>query len=350
MNEGLLPLDTLTERQRQVLRLVVQEYVQTAQPVGSSGVANRYELGLSPATIRNELAALERLGLLTHPHTSAGRVPTDLGYRFFVHHLVSNSALTAEEQDAIRRQFSVLPQDVEEWLRGGTSILARTSQSAALATAPRTSQCRYKHVELVHIQGTKALLVLVLQEGAVKQQLLDLDPPMEQGELSRLSNELNDQLNGLDAAQVAQHDRQLSPFARQVAEVVAAVMQRLDQNNNGPIVRNGLAEMLAAPEFADNASVRRFVRVLEEPALLGQIADSLPQTASLRVVISGDGHYEDLHDVSLVLARYGLDDRATGIVGVVGPVRMPYARTIGAVRLVSGLMSEKVEEMYGSTT
>lgn len=346
MHDEPLTIDSISERQREVLRIVIQEFVQTAQPVGSAGIVGRYDLGVSPATIRNDLAALERMGLLTHPHTSAGRVPTDLGYRFFVHYLLASLDLTPEEQTAIRRQFHHALPEVDQWLRTGTTILARTAQGAAVATAPRTIRCTFKHMELVHIQGTKVLLVLVLQEGAIKQQLLDLDQPMEQSELSRISNELNDQLVGLDGGGIAVTATRLTPFAAQVAGLAAETMRRLEQHTGGVVFRDGLAEVLSAPEFAEGENARRIVRVLEEPALIEQIAAGLPGDA-VHVVIAGDGRYDDLRDVSLVLSRYGVGDRVSGLLGVIGPVRMRYGRTIGAVRFVSDLMSEKLEEMYG---
>ena len=347
MHDEPLTIDSISERQREVLRIVIQEFVQTAQPVGSAGIVGRHELGVSPATIRNDLAALERMGLLTHPHTSAGRVPTDLGYRFFVHYLLASLELTPEEQALIRRQFHHAPPEVDQWLRTSTAVLARTAQSAAVATAPRTIRCTFKHMELVQIQGTKVLLVLVLQEGAVKQQLLDLDQPMEQHELSRISNELNDQLAGLDSAGIALSAPRLTPFAAQVAGLAAETMRRLEQYVGGVLFRDGLAEVLSAPEFAEGESARRIVRVLEEPGLLEQIAEGLPGSDAVHVVISGDGRYAELRDVSLVLSRYGVGDRVSGMLGVIGPVRMRYGRSIGAVRFVSDLMSEKLEEMYG---
>lgn len=344
-----LPIEAISERQREVLRIVIQEFVQTAQPVGSAGIVGQYDLGVSPATIRNDLAALERMGLLTHPHTSAGRVPTDLGYRFFVHYLLANLDLTPEEQAAIRRQFGHGPQEVDQWLRTSTSVLARTAHSAAVATAPRAVRCTFKHVEMVHIQGTKVLLVLVLQEGSVKQQLLDLDQPMEQNELSRVSNELNAHLSGLEAGGIAKSTAKLTPFARQVAELATAIMRRIEQHEGGLLFRDGLAEVLSAPEFSESENARRIVRVLEEPGLIEQIAESLPGSDSVHVMISGDGRYAELRDVSLVLSRYGVSDRVSGLLGVIGPVRMRYGRSIGAVRLVSDIMSEKIEEIYGGS-
>lgn len=348
MADDLLHVDALTDRQRRVLRIVIQEYVETAQPVGSAGIVAHYELGVSPATIRNELAALEKLGLLTHPHTSAGRVPTELGFRFFVRHLLAEPALLPVEQDSIRQQFRQARQEVDQWLRISTSALARASHGAALATAPRSSRCRFKHMELVHIHSTKVLLVLVLQEGAVKQQLLDIDQEVDQGELSRISNELNAHLEGSDAGSIAAAAARLSPFARQVALLVTDAMQRLDDQGSGPVFRDGLADMLRLPEFAEGQNVRKIVQVLEQPNLLEQIAGQYAERNAVHVVIAGDGRYDELRDVSIILARYGAGDRVSGLLGVIGPVRMWYDRSIGAVRFISDLMSEMVEDIYGA--
>lgn len=348
MADDLLPFDALTDRQRQVLRIVIQEYVETAQPVGSAAIVSEYDLGVSPATIRNELAALEKLGLLTHPHTSAGRVPTELGFRFFVRRLLAEPALLPVEQEVIRTQFREARQEVDQWLRISTAVLARASHGAALATAPRSARCRFKHMELVHIHSTKVLLVLVLQEGAVKQQLLDINEEIDQGELSRISNELNAHLQGCDASAVIAHAGGLSPFSRQVAVLVMDAMQRMDDQGSGPVFRDGLADVLRLPEFAEGENVRKIVQVLEQPNLLEQIADQYAQHNAVHVVISGDGRYDQLRDVSIVLARYGSGDRVSGLLGVIGPVRMWYDRSIGAVRFVSDLMSEMVEDIYGS--
>lgn len=337
----------LSERQRRLLNIVIQEYVQTAQPVGSTAIAQSYEMSVSPATIRNDLAALEREGLLTHPHTSAGRVPTDAGYRYFVQNLLREAELSSVERHDIRLQFSLARQELDQWLRMSTSVLARTSQNAAWATAPRATKARYKHMELVAIHDTKVLLVLVLQEGTVKQQLLDLDQPMEQSELSQTSNELNDYLFKADAATVMTKYDVLSPFARQVARLVAEIMQRIDSQYGDQIFRDGLAQVLDAPEFAGNDNMRRIVQVFEQRSLLTQVLDEYADNADVQVVISGDGRYAELQDISLVIGRYGASDRGTGVLGVIGPLRMPYGRTISAVRFVAALMSEMVEEIVG---
>jgi heat-inducible transcriptional repressor len=339
--------ENLTERQQRLLRIVVQEYVQSAQPVGSNSIAANYQLGVSSATIRNDLALLEREGLLTHPHTSAGRVPTELGYRYFVQFLMADEELPSEERREIRVQFGQVRQEMDQWLRLSTSVLARTTQAAALATAPRTHTSRYKHLELVAIHGCKVLLVLVLQEGAVKQRLLDVDQPMEQHELSRFSNELNEHLVGKSGAEIARSYALLSPFAKQVAFLVADVMERADRRSASQMYRDGLAQILDAPEFVEGDNVRRIVQVFEEQSLLEQVVNEYADSGDIHVVISGNGRFAELRDMSLVLARYGVIDHATGLLGVVGPLRMSYGRTMGAVRFVAALMSEMVEDIYG---
>lgn len=339
--------DELAERRRRILNIVIQEYVQTAQPVGSGTIAQNYDLGVSAATIRNDLAFLEEEGLLTHPHTSAGRVPTDAGYRYFVQHLLTESELPQDERRAIRVQFKQARQELDQWLRLSTSVLARTSQSAALATAPRSAKSHFKHLELVGIHDTKVLLVLVLQDGTVKQQLLDLDKPMEQRELSQVSNELNDHLTRANTETITSKYGLLSPFARQVAVLLCEIMERIDSLVSGQIYRDGLVQILEAPDFAAADHMRKIVRVFEQRTLLEQILGEYPDgTTDIQVVIAGEGRYAELQDISLVIQRYGITDRATGVVGVIGPLRMPYGRTISAVRFVSGLMSEMVEDMY----
>ena len=359
-----MTFSSVTQRRHRILAIVVQEYVQTATPVSSKNIAERYQLGVSAATIRNDLAALEAEGLLTHPHTSAGRVPTDAGYRFFVHNLLADAnradtSLPQSEQLTIRDEFQRVPQELEQWLRLSTAVLARTSRAAALATAPRATQGAFKHMELVAIHDTKVLLVLVLQEGAIKQQILDLDEPMAQGELSRTSNELNDKLD-------PRHQRRNRGAAGRAFALCTAggpARSRDDAAAGQPRGRPSLPRRAGAgagcrPNFTRTARAarhaRRIVRVVEERSLLEEIinryAERLNDPASatnVHVLIAGDGHMDELADVSLIISRYGVAEQATGVLGIVGPLRMPYGRSIGAMRFVAALMSELIEDVYG---
>ena len=186
----------MTPRRQAVLGLVIRSYVERGSPVGSKSFVQSYGLDISPATIRNEMAALEEMGYLTHPHTSAGRIPTESGYRYFVEHLLGETELPLPEQHMIRHQFHQARLELDQWVRLAVAVLAHTTRKAALATPPRSHESRFKHLELISLRDTLVLLVLVLLGGTVKQQMLTLDEVVEQETLSRLSNEINDRFRG----------------------------------------------------------------------------------------------------------------------------------------------------------
>lgn len=340
--------DPVSERRKELLRIVVQEYVDTALPVGSQAIADKYNLGVSSATIRNDMAALERDGLLTHPHTSAGRVPTDAGYRYFVRHLLPDMELPSSERRMIRRQFHQSRREIDQWLRLSTAVLSQASHAAALATTPRAVHSRIKHLELIGIRDAMILLVLVLEEGAVKQQIVSLDGPVPQDELSQTSNELNAQLAGADIARITAYIPLLTPLGQDVALLLVEMMKRLDGAVGERIYRDGLAQILEAPEFAEGENARRVVKVMEQRSVLEEILNELVEVNDVQVLIAGEGRFVELQDISLVLTQYGIENQVTGMIGVIGPLRMPYGRTIGAVRYVAALMSDLMHQYYGS--
>ncbi len=326
--------------------LVIREYIASGIPVGSRAILDRYELGVSPATIRNEMAALEELGFLTHPHTSAGRVPTEEGYRFFVEHLLGDMTLPSEERLLIRHQFGQARAEMDQWVKLAAAVLAHTVRNVALATAPKAINSRVKRVELIEIRDGIVLLVLVTMEGSVKQQMLNL--PLLQDDLHRVTNELNEQLSGRNAAEIRAQNPLLSPWAADVANILVPIMDRLDSRVSD-IYREGLSHALAEPEFAEGDMIRRVVEIIEARPLLESIVAKTRESDGVQVIIGGEGRWRELSNVSLVLSRYGVDDDTTGVLGVLGPLRMPYGRTISAVRYVSTLMSELLREFTAHT-
>ena len=336
--------DELSARRRTVMGLVIREYIASGVPVGSRAILDRYELGVSPATIRNEMAALEELGFLTHPYTSAGRVPTEEGYRFFVEHLLGDMTLPSEERLLIRHQFGQARAELDHWVKLAAAVLAHTVRNVALATAPKAINSRFKRVELIEIRDGIVLLVLVTMEGSVKQQMLNL--PLLQDELHRVTNELNEQLTGHTAAEIRAQNPLLSPWAADVANLLVPIMDRLDSRVSD-IYREGLSHALAEPEFAEGDMIRRVVEIIEARPLLESIVAKTRESDGVQVIIGGEGRWRELSNVSLVLSRYGVDDDTTGVLGVLGPLRMPYGRTISAVRYVATLMSELLREFYG---
>lgn len=339
-------MDALNARRQAVLAIVIQEYIASAQPIGSKTVVEEYGLKVSPATIRNEMKALEEHGYLTHPHTSAGRVPTEEGYRYFVQHLLNEQPLTVEDQVTIQHLFHQIGRETEQWAQLAAAVLAHASQMGALVTPLRSERCRFKHLELVEVRDGLALLVLVLQQGIVKQQMLNLEEHVGQSELSQLSNQFNTELAGLTASELAAMSSGMSGMAQQVASVIHSLMARDDSPANEPIYREGLSQMLLQPEFSLAGDAHQLVTVLEQPPLLGSIFENVRQRDGVQILIGGDGRYEPLRSLSLVLSRYGAAEGAAGVLGIVGPVRMPYARTISLVRYVSHMLSDLVEQWY----
>ncbi len=338
----------LTTRQRTILGLVIREYVATAIPVSSKSITEQYGLRVSSATVRNEMAYLEELGYLTHPHTSAGRVPTEKGYRYFVQQLMGEIELPLAEQRMIRHQFYQVSLDLEQWMRLAAAVLARTARTAAVVISPRPSHCRFKHVELISTHGPLVLLILVLEKGLVKQQMLTLTEVRSQENLSRVSNWLNDAFRGLTADEIDTEAMTLPAFEQEVGHIVAQILRGIDQRG-GEVYHDGLLNVVDQPEFTASESFQQVLHVLEERALLEAIlSDVLSLTSNgVQVFIGGEGHWDELSECSLVLARYGVNGEATGALGVLGPTRMSYERAVSAVRYVSRLLSDLLFELYG---
>ncbi|MCX7841134.1 MAG: heat-inducible transcriptional repressor HrcA [Anaerolineae bacterium] len=337
----------LTERQKKILSLVVREYVETAQPVGSETLVRKGGLRVSSATIRNELATLEELGYLTHPHTSAGRMPTEKGYRYFVETLMEEFELPPVEQRMIRHQFHQVTLDVDQWMRLAAAVLARAARNTALVTAPTATACRLKHLQLVAISDQVALLVMVLQDGTVKQQMLALAQPMAQEELTRISNRLNAHLAGLNLEQMRALTVSFSGFENDVLRVVMNIMQQIDRRSAHDIYRDGIMDILRQPEFAAIERMQALLEMLEQRTLLEELLSEFAPEQGVQVVIGAESQRDEMSEYSMVLSRYGVPGEARGIVGVLGPVRMQYARTIGVVRYVSGLLNDLMLRMYG---
>ncbi|HNS01101.1 MAG TPA: heat-inducible transcriptional repressor HrcA, partial [Anaerolineae bacterium] len=260
-------MNTLNPRRQAVLAIVVQEHIATAQPIGSKMVVEEYGLKVSPATIRNEMKALEEQGFLTHPHTSAGRVPTEEGYRYFVQHLLPDQPLTLDDQFTIQHLFHQVGRETDQWAQLAAAVLAHAAQMGALATPLRSDRCRFKHIELVEVRHGLVLLVLVLHQGIVRQQMLSLDFRVSQEELSQLSNLLNDLLAGLTAGEIEARGLALTEFGQQVVSMIQSVMEREDNPHNEQIYREGLSHILTQPEFLLAEDAQQLVSVLEQPPL-----------------------------------------------------------------------------------
>lgn len=333
----------LTERQERILKLIIRHYIETGVPVGSRILVKKYVLDVSSATVRNEMFALGELGYLTQLHTSAGRIPTEIGYRYFVQRLSGEFHLPHHERQMIRHQFHQARLDLNQWMRLAAAILARTSLGASFVTAPQPLRAnRFKHIQLISTQGRLVLMVLVLYGGEVKQQMLTLAEPMSQASLSAAAGRLNGLFLNLNYNEIQQHLVQLDTLEQEVTLLILDILNRVDSRVINDIYRDGLVNLL------EDEGTRQAVRVLEERALLADvISETQPQgTSGVQVVIGGDGRWEELKECTIILSRYGVLEEISGTVAVIGPTRMPYGRNVAVVRYVSDLMTGFVYDYY----
>ncbi len=346
----------LSPRKEAILRALVDEYIRTGEPVPSKLLAEQllgvYPSGVSSATVRNELAALEEAGLILQPHVSAGREPTDLGYRYFVERLMGESRLPLDEQRLIRHQFYQVQHQLDEWIRLTASVLAQALQSAAVVTQPRSAEARLKHFELLSLTETVALLVLVLDDGIVRQERLLLDLPTTQDELSRLALRFNERLRGATADVVAEwleaETARLAPDERLVMESLARLLAQLDLFSPDAFYSEGITQLLQRREFsqADPERIRKVIEALEENSILPQIARHALESDGVQVIIGAENESDTLKDMSVIVARYGVRGQPGGLLGIVAPTRMQYSRAIAVVRYMTQMLNDLLADTY----
>jgi heat-inducible transcriptional repressor len=340
-------MEPLTERQEQILDFIVREYIDCATPVGSKTIVDRRALAVSPATVRAEMAQLEQLGYLTHPHTSAGRTPTALGYRYFVEYLMRETALPLSERRMIEHQFHQVDRDLEQWIGLAGAILTSRSDTASLVTAPRARRATFKRLELARLSEANVLLLLLLGDGTARRRIISLSDDEISGTLQSVAEELNARLLDLTGTEVQAISSRLKGAKALLAEHVVELMSHADLENDLELHRYGFANILRQPEFARAGQMEKVVGILEQPGHLESILAEIALSHSgVQIIIGGEGRWPQMTDFSLVIASYGAAWRTTGVVGLMGPIRMPYGRNVPMVSYVADLMSRLVRERY----
>ncbi len=335
----------LTQRQRDILRQVVEEYVATGEPVGSKTITERAVLGVSPSTVRAELAELETLGLLTHPHTSAGRVPTEEGYRFYATELLDE----LEPKPAGLGLHLAVQNEVESALQTTTEMLSEMTRLLALVSAPPLEAATVRHVEVLLLQPTVTMVVVITSTGGVSKRLFTTAEPLDGGVVNWAAEYLNESVSGLQlGTHLLRHrfdDPGLSPRERAFLALIRPAFTELEREEQQLFV-GGAAGLLGEVREDELEAIRRALQVLERrAAALELIGQSLLSTGPL-VRVGGELRDPALHDVALVGAAYGLRNRALGSVSLLGPLRMDYEKAIHSVRAAAFELSHFVEGVY----
>ena len=337
----------LSGRQGTILKVVVGEYIASGVPVPSEILARRYSLGVSPATIRNDMASLEEQGYIVRPYASAGGVPSDLGYRFYVGSLLSEVRISQRERRSIQRYFDQVEREPDEWARLAVSLLTDRLRSIALATPPRAAVCHFRRLDLVTLQESLVLLVLVLQEGQIGQHLVVLEEAVSGDELAAMAAKLNEAYWGLDHAGISGRalDMHLSHAEARITGLVVGMMEAEDERQYERYYVDGWRYLLGNVDAMGSQRMLRLAEALEDRTVLTRLLGRLGSGGQMRITIGGENADDALEGWSVILSGYGGGGRR-GAIGVIGPTRMPYSRAIPMIEYVSALMSEMVERVY----
>ena len=338
----------LSPRREKILGAIIEQYVAKARPVPSQEILANQGMEVSSATIRHEMMRLEEEGYIIRPHTSAGSVPTDKGYRRYVEAL-GDIQLPVAEQRLVSHLFHQVERELEEWLNLAATLLAQMVHNTAVVTTPKAPSRRFKHLELVSLQDSLALLVVVLDGARVRQQLITFDQVMFQEKLSIVATKLNAIFAGLNSAQVRAKDTAgLSITEQKLIDCLVKVMETEDEREYASPYLDGLHFMLSQPEFAhDQHLTLSLMELIERRSLLRSIVPPEFTGRSVQVIIGRENRAEGIHDYSVVIRRYGLPQEAAGTIGVIGPTRMPYARTMATVDYLASVLSRLVARLYG---
>jgi heat-inducible transcriptional repressor len=337
----------LTERSRKILEAIIEDYILTAEPVGSRTISRRQGLSLSPASVRNVMADLEEMGFLASPHPSAGRVPTEKAYRFYVDSLVGLRRIAREEREEIHKRCSLTGKDIGEVLKETSRILSSISHYMGIVVAPRFTANVFRHMEFVKLGGRRILAILVSQNGTVQNKIIETDEELQFTDLTRMSNYLNDLLKGLTITQVKKRILEEMEEEKIRYDALLANALKLSQQTlegmDAEVFIEGQANILEQPEFADVEKMKEIIRAFEEKGQLLALLERSMAAEGVQIFIGSESHLNRMSGMSLVTSTYVTGKNTLGILGVIGPTRMGYAKIIPIVDYTAKQVSRLLE-------
>ena len=337
--------EVLTDRRARILGFLVDEYVGSVQPVGSHTLTTKYGLQFSPATVRNEMVRLEEGGYIAQPHTSAGRIPSDKGYRYYVETLMGDEELPLTLQQTIRHQFHQAAQHLEEWGRLAANILAHESGNLAMVMTPHSREARLRSLELVPMHGLVVMLITVLQGARVRQQMIQWESPMALEDVATMAQKLNLLYSGLTATEIRNRSTTLSPAERIVATALMDQMVH-EEKAHSLTVFDGLRQFLQQPEFERTEQVTEVLTAIEEYNLPNILPMANIPEKPVTIIIGSEHPEGSMRRCSLVVARYGGRVGVEGAVAILGPTRMNYPHSVSMVKYTASLIGELLDSYF----
>jgi heat-inducible transcriptional repressor len=339
--------EQLSDRAKCILEAVIEDYIATAEPVGSRSITRSHALALSPATVRNVMSDLEEMGLLTSPHTSSGRIPTDKAYRLYVNSILEVKHIARDNREEIKRRCRLAGKDMAQVLKETSRLLSSTSSYMGVVMAPRLAANVFHQMEFVKLSSRRVLAIMVSQNGTVQNRLIQTEEEILQEDLVRMANYLNDLLQGLTIAQVRERlitEMQSEKVRYDSLMTRALALSEQTISSDGPeLFLEGQANILDQPEFADAGKMRDIFRAFEKKSLLLDLLDRSMQADGVQIFIGAESHLLKMEGMSLITSTYMTGKDTVGVLGVIGPTRMGYGRVIPIVDYTAKLISRLLE-------
>ena len=345
---GCKPMSELSERRKRILKAVVLNFIKSAEPVGSRTIARTYRIGLSSATIRNEMADLEEMGYLSQPHTSAGRIPSQKGYRYFVDHLMEPGKLSEEEEMKIAHFLGLEKMcEIEEIIVSAARVLSEITNQTSLIMGPQFKKSAFKQLRILPLDEKRGLVVLITDTGFIKNRIINLNQTLSPVELQQVVNYLNQRLSGLTIDQVTSSlinelKRDLFRRLELLEQAIILLEESLKEEQQVRVFLGGTSNILNQPEFRDVDKIRRMLALFEQESLLFEILEEHLGDDGVVVKIGTENRYADIQECTLVTATYKINNKNIGTLGVLGPTRMNYSRIIGVVRCVVDKLNQSL--------
>lgn len=334
----------LSERERTILAVLIDHYIRTAEPVGSRVIATRYNLGVSPATVRNTLSDLEQHGLIEQPHTSAGRVPTEIGYRLYVDQLLKSEKLSSPDRDKIKRMLSIDFNAVEDILEQTSRVLAQVTSQLGVAITPKFDRAVLNKIDLVQLTDTRLMVILAVRSGIVRTILVEVESAIDGEQLRQTADLLNEKLSGLDFGEIrrtlSERLRGESKGSPQLLKLFLEQQEHLLQDSStGELHTDGAVNLVTQKEFQDPEKLREFISLLEERKSLIGLLKVKSEPDGITVTIGGESNIGGMKGCSVVTTTYQAG-QIRGTVGIIGPMRMEYAKLMSVVEYTAKVLSE----------
>lgn len=338
------------QRQEKILCGIVESYIETAVPVGSRAVSQRFRWTMSPATVRNVMADLEERSLITHPHTSAGRIPTDKGYRMYVDYLLEPKHPTKEEESLITRLINKGCEDFESLMQSASKAIYMMTNVTGIVLTPRLKRSVFKHVEFIPIDSTRILAVLITGSGVVKNAMLEMAEEFTKPELFRISEFLNQELEGMFLGDVKDYlTRRLLEQRDSFYTFLKKAMYMFSfpalLKTEDRIYFEGVTSIMSCPEFRDVTKARLFLKLFEEKKDILDLFTEDMETEGVKVHIGKENSRKSIQDYSVITSGYKINKRVMGILGAIGPTRMEYGKVISAVSYLSDALGKVLEDL-----